>query len=367
MGKMRYGALEGDRSELVRLSQASLLIQASLSEILSAKLQLNADAEPDQFDYHNSVDLIEGYISYRPVLSSFVRLRMRAGVFFPPVSMENTGPAWTSPYTITTSAINSWIGEEVRPTGGEFSVVLSPESQEIAFTAAAFGNNDPAGTLLAWRGWALHDRQSGYSDRLPLAPIPAIQPDGLFARQAPWVRPFREIDGRLGYYAGADWSHRLFELRALRYDNRGIPTAFDGTQYAWYTEFTNIGLSLHLPAGFEAIGQWMDGDSEMGPPGALNIAFDSAYVLVTAAFGSHRISLRYDSFRVQDHDRWRMLDNNNEDGSAWTAAYLIQTGDHVRLGFELLRVESDRPARVSLGLPVRQEELEFQAGARIQF
>lgn len=367
LGKLRYGGADGERSELIRLSQASLLISASLSDTLSAKLQLNAEAEPDRFDYHNSVDLIEGYISYRPVLSPYVRLRMRAGVFFPPVSMENIGPAWTSPYTITTSTVNSWIGEEVRPTGAEFSLVLSPSSQEIAITGGAFGNNDPAGSLLAWRGWTLNDRQTGYGDRLPLAEIPAIQPDGLFTRQAPYVRPFREIDGRLGYYVGVDWSHRLFELRALRYDNRGVPTDFDGTQYAWYTEFTHIGLSLHLPAGFEVIGQWMDGDSQMGPHNAVDIAFNSAYLLVTDSFGPHRLSVRYDTMRVKDRDRWKVLDNNQEDGSAWTAAYLIQTGEHCRLAVELLRVESDRAVRASLGLPVHEVELQFQASARILF
>ena len=31
--------------------------------------------------------------------------------------MENTGPLWTSPYTISSSAINTWLGEELRAGG----------------------------------------------------------------------------------------------------------------------------------------------------------------------------------------------------------------------------------------------------------
>lgn len=367
LGKLRYGGADGERSELIRISQASLLVQVSLSDVLSAKIQLNADAEPDRFRGHSAVDLIEAYLSYRPVLSPFVRLRMRAGVFFPPVSLENTGPAWTTPYTITTSAINSWIGEEVRPSGGEFGLVLAPHSQEIVISGAAFGNNDPSGSLLAWRGWTLNDRQTGLRDQLPLAPIPGIQDYGVFPRQAPWVQPFREIDGRLGYFANASWTNRWFELRGFRYDNRGVPTDFDGAQYAWYTEFNHFGAEVHLPAGFEIISQVLGGDSKMGPADAVNINFRSAYVLATTVVGRHRFTVRYDTFRIKDHDRFPELDNNKEDGSAWTAAYLIQTGEKHRLGFELLRVESDRPVRASLKLPVHDVELQFQASARIMF
>ena len=172
LGKTRYGALVEEGSELLRLSQTSLLLTAAASEDLSARLHLNIDAEPNRDLSRSRVDLIEGFISYRPVLSPGIRFRIRGGVLFPPVSLENRDAAWTSPFSITTSAINSWIGEEVRVTAAEANVIFSHRSSEYSLGGALFGNNDPSGTLLAWRGWSLHDRQSGLSDRLPLTQIP---------------------------------------------------------------------------------------------------------------------------------------------------------------------------------------------------
>src|SRR5207244_7487700 len=135
------------------------------------------------------------------------RMNARGGIFFPPISLENSGPAWTSVYTITPSAINSWVGEEVRATGGEGSLTWSGAQHELTFTGAVFGWNDPTGSLLAWRGWTLEDRQSGFSDRVPLPPIPSIGPGGdVFPRQPLFVQPFREVDSRPGYYIAGAWS-----------------------------------------------------------------------------------------------------------------------------------------------------------------
>src|SRR2546430_8811925 len=47
-------------------------------------------------------------------------LRFRAGSFWLPTSRENIDPLWTSRYTITFSALNSWMGQEVRPIGADF-------------------------------------------------------------------------------------------------------------------------------------------------------------------------------------------------------------------------------------------------------
>ena len=44
---------------------------------------------------------------------------VKAGAFFPTISLENDDLGWTSPYTLTPSAINSWIGEELRTIGSE--------------------------------------------------------------------------------------------------------------------------------------------------------------------------------------------------------------------------------------------------------
>ena len=69
-----------------------------------------------------AVDLSEAFLTYKPLLGGGTRIVARAGLFWPPVSLEHTGPEWRVRDTITPSAINSWIGEEVKVGGLEAQV-----------------------------------------------------------------------------------------------------------------------------------------------------------------------------------------------------------------------------------------------------
>jgi len=73
-------------------------------------------AEPDD---RNVVDALEAYLRYAPASDGDVSWSMKAGAFFPTISLENDDLGWASPYTLTPSAINSWIGDELRTIGGE--------------------------------------------------------------------------------------------------------------------------------------------------------------------------------------------------------------------------------------------------------
>lgn len=371
-GKARYGTLSGDEAELARLAQAALLLDAELSEVVAAHAQVKVDAEPDHMLRRGRVGLVEAFASYRPELTPAFRLRTRAGLFFPPVSLEHTLRGWNTPYTVTPSAINTWIGEEVRTAGAELALVLRAREHELSVLGAAFGMNDPAGSMLAWRGWGLHDRTSQTADELPFAAQPFFRPGALFGNVAPWVSPVREIDGRLGWYVGGTWHWpSVLEARGLHYDNRGRPDVFDGRQYAWQTEFTNLGLRLELPGPIELLGQHLFGTTGMGrTPEGLRMAeasYHASYGLLTARAGRHRFTVRYDRFEVDEEDRFTLEDPNNEEGEAWTAAYLVQTGERHRLAVEWLRITSDRPARALLGLAPHAEEDVFQASFRVLF
>jgi hypothetical protein len=371
-GKFRYGAGVNGAADLLRLSQLSLLVDAELNPVLGAHVQLNVDAEPDEAGFRSRADLVEAFVLYRPELSERVRLRLRGGAFFPPVSLENEGPAWTSRYTITSSAANSWIGEEVRAVGVEGTVVLKWDRDELRLTGSGFGSNDPAGTLLGWRGWALHDRQTGFGDRLAYPVVPGMAPGFPFERNARWVEPFVEIDGRIGWYAAASAKRSgVFEARAMHYDNEGDQTVFDGKQYAWLTRFDAFGLRVELPGRVHVLGQYMDGATHMGrtPDGhdAVDAAFTTAYGLVSAPVGRHRFSVRYDWFRTEDHDVLAEFDPNGEDGSAWTACYAFEATSHVRLAVEVIRAESDRAIRPLLGSPLRLDETLVQVSWRTDF
>ena len=370
LGKTRYGALDGHRANVLALGQASLVADAHLTEILAAHVQANFDAEPDREARRARAGLVEAFATFRPEPTPHLRLRFKGGLFFPAISFEHPGKAWTTAHTITPSALNTWVGEEMRSTGLESVVAWRGARHEGSVLLSVFSNNDPAGTLLSWRGWAMHDRQTAVFDQLPLPPLRSFAPGAPFADLPAWDAPIREVDGRLGYHAGLAWStDGLLELRASRWDNRADPAAFDGFQYGWYTEFWSAGARVRLPRGAEAIAQLVDGTTEMGKEadGTLKVdnRFRAAFVLLTGALGRHRLTGRYDWFDVADRDT--TADPNAEEGSAWTVAYLVRWTDAARVAVEWLQVTSTRDARADLGLAPRARETLLQASLRLVF
>ncbi len=368
LGKLRWGGEDGDRQTLIALAQSAVVLRASHGEELRAHVQVNVDTGSYATSGLAGVDVVEAWASWRPRLTSAVGLRLRGGHFFPPLSLENEGIAWSPTRTLTASALDSWIGEEVRVTGAEASLELFLPTSDLALTGAVFQGNDPCGSLLAWRGWAIGDRQTGLSDRLPLAPVPALGPEGIFPAQDPWVAPFREVDGRAGWYAAASYllPERL-EVRALLYDNRGDPLALEDGQYAWKTRFAGAGATFRLPGGVELVGQALDGWTAMGPEEAIHVSYRTWYLLASVSRGAHRLSARYEQFRARDEDRYRAEDPNDEDGHAWTAAWSVELDQRTSVLLELLSVDSTRPARALLGLPERSVETLVQLGVRGRF
>jgi hypothetical protein len=369
LGKTRYGGVEGQEATLFRLAGASLLLDAATSDFLSASVQVNIDAHPDNLSGRRPVDLVTAFVSYRPELSPHWRLRVRAGIMFPPVSLEHDGKAWSTTRTLTPSAANTWMGEEVRTTGIEAALAWKGDQDDVSVFGSGFGGNDAAGTLLAFRGWALHDRVSGYGDQLPLVALPVIQPDKE-APQAQWSQPFTEIDGKLGYYVGGRWKRTsVLNLTAIYYDNRGNENGFDGFQWAWKTTFTNVGALIQLPFRIEVLGQHMWGrTSEINYTGRaeVNAPFRTTFGMVSVPLGRSRVSFRYETFAADSRGE-SQLDPTEEWGKAWTAAYLVRLGASHRVAVEVLRVLSDRPDRAVLGLPARAVELQVQASFQFHF
>jgi hypothetical protein len=368
LGKTRYG---GSReTTFARLAQASLLLKAELSESVDVRLHFNLDTEPGAGSRHSRVGPVETYLAYHPSWSPSFNLRARAGVFFPPVSLEHPGRGWTTAYTITPSAVNTWVGEDLRATGGELTLVMGGGAHEVTAGGAVFGWNDPAGTLLAWRGWALHDRQTGLRDRLPLAPLPSIGPGGLFPLQVPYTAPGREVDHRPGFYGSGSWtwSGRL-HLRGLYYDTRADMAAVREGQYGWAMRFASAGARLSLPGSIEIVAQHVRGRSQMGrrPDGLAMVDVEprASFVLLTGSWGRHRLSVRRDWFEVEDMGPIVAEDDNREKGSAWTAAYLLRTGEKHRLALEAVRIDSRRPIRPALGWPAHADELLLQLSFRL--
>ncbi len=237
-------------------------------------------------------------------------------------------------------------------------------SSHIKFLASAYVGNDPAGTLLAWKGWSLHGRQTRLNDILPLADLPQVGPGGMFDKQAAQVEPFIETDDRLGYYYGAEWRiNRRVMLSALHYDNHADPLSLRDGQYGWTTRFDHLGFQVELPADFGLVTQWMDCTTVMGPivnhARVVDNGFSSYFVLLTKKLRNHRVSIRFDDFEVVDIDDIP-LDDNGEVGDAWTVSYVHNRSERLEIKVEWLRIRTERPAWAYLGLPVNATERLFQ-------
>jgi hypothetical protein len=362
LGKLRFD----DSDEPLDLGRAIVAYQARLTPTLAARAIASAYADGPG----SLLDLDEAYLEWRPVPRSAWKLLGRAGAFHAPLSLENTGLGWTSPYTISYSAVNGWFGEELRTIGADLQLTrdgaASGSAHDLGLLLGAFRANDPAGALLTWRGWALGDRPTRLFERLPLAPLPAFGAAGLFFVQEQFEEPFHELDGRTGFYGGVQWDYLdRSRLRLQRYDNRGDALVAKDGQWTWRTEFDHLGWHLRIPTGTEVIAQAVYGETEMdGFDGPFVYAdFGAAFVLVSHAWGRQRASLRYDDFWVDDEDHVAG-DPNEEDGHAWTAAWFLDgrrgRWGAWRAGVEALRVRSWRPARAILGEPVRQTEKSLQ-------
>ncbi len=317
------------------------------------------------------ISATEAFLLWRPIPQSYTRYRFKLGAFYPDVSLENIQPGWRSPYTINYSAINSWVAEELRVTGVEMTAIRKlPDvgpAHRLILQASVFGGNDPAGSILAWRGWSLHDRQSRFGDRLPLQQLPLNRTGEMFEQQAAVAEPFKEVDDRLGFYTAAEWRVRgRFSIKGLYYDNGGDPEALENGQYAWDTRFWSVGVRLGLPKT-TLLAQWMKGNTGMGPlmsgKHAVDNNFDSYYFLVSKRMNKHRFSARFDWFRVDDVDAIT-VDDNNENGTGWTLSHRYRFSDRLSVSTEWATIETNRPGWAFNGFDTKESERQFQIRLR---
>ena len=367
-----------DDDAAAELGAALLEVGTRFAPTLSSHVTL---AAYDGLD--TAIDVTEAYLEFLPVPRSAWRFRGRAGAFYPPGTLENRSAAWTTPYTLSFSAIDSWYAEELRIVGLEGGIErmgrMSGSPNDFSFSAGAFRWNDPAGAILSWRGWALHDRQTGIFERLPLAPLPSFVEGGdLYEVQGAFDQPVAEIDGRTGWYAAAEW--RWLDrsaVSAIHYDNRGDPGAVEGGQWAWLTRFDRIGWLFKPTSSVDVVAQALVGSTRIdGYEGPLvDNDFDAWSLLVSFGRGPHRGSVRYDRFSVDDRDT-NPSDPNDEEGDAWTGAWFYAPpaswsgwlpAGALRLVGEILVVDSRRPAREIFGDAARESESQLQVAVQWRF
>lgn len=336
-------------------------IRAAWSQPIGETLNLRLDGSLWDFGDFNAFDLTEAYLEFRPYPGAGWRSRIKLGAFHAPISLEHRAAGWTNPYLIDSSAINTWVGEELRTIGAEYSLewlgTRSGHDFDAGLEAAVYGYNDPAGVLVATRGWALHDRQTTLFGKVG---EPGAGP-------VPGRVLFDEIDDRPGYYVGVHLRYLdRVELRYLRYDNRADPEKFDPAinDFAWLTRFDSVGLRAETPGGWTFIGQWLDGSTIAEPESGYETwKFNSTFALVSKAFGKHRISARADWFETR-HVQTSWPPPVEETGSALTAGYSYDRDEHWSIALEAMQVKSDVSLRETLGEPTNATEREFQLQVR---
>ena len=326
-GKTRYGGNpNGDgpsRDTRLVLSHLALEVGGSLPFGIVPRAQVELETDSD--------------MSTRPLLIEACLRRewggaahgfgVQAGTMNPPLSLEHTGPAWTPAYTLTPSALGTWQWEEMRSTGieAEWWRRLGERLRLDVLAGFGFGSDD-MGALLAQRGWVLSDYLAGVNVELPL---PA---------RGRTTSVFDERDHRPAVYARAVLADRqeTVVLQAGYFDNL---TEQDQTG-GWATRFGTIGALAHPLPRVTILAQYLEGATSTRV-NDFDSAFRAVYALLSLDYRRHRLTARYDFFRIDDRDGPPIT---REHGDALTFAYLVEIGLRHRLGIEYMRVTSHRPA-----------------------
>ena len=365
-GKLRYNGGNDGLRITPQLAEAAVVWKPQLTWALSGHLHLQHQPEQE-----HGVDIVEAYFAWKPTPKSAWRASARAGLFYPPISQEHDDPAWGVTSTITPSAINSWVGEEVKVIAleGKLSRSLG-NGGELGATFALFDHNDTSGTLLSLRGWALDDVQStAYGEQRLPGLLPRYR--GIWRGQSLYTIPVLELDNRIGAYARVDWrTGGPLNLNAFYYDNGGNRTAVTNGQWSWDTRFWNFGATLDLDPRTRLLSQVMTGETLEGFPTPrgiwIDVGFTSAYLLATRTYGKGQAAARMEYFETRDRT-WMDRDNNDEHGWAFTGAYRYELTPHATLKLEALHVSSDRPARLYRATAARQAQTLVQTSLRLHF
>ncbi len=371
-GKARYGGDDPQRPAPLtvepRFAEAALIWQPRFTWSLSGTVVGLAQGHGDRIE----PGLSEAYLSWKPLSGGTVRLSARAGLMWPPVSLEQSGPEWAVTESITPSAINSWLGEEVKITGAELTATAQLGGHKLALTGGLFDANDTAGALLAFRGWALHDHKAVAFRANPLPPLDAF----LATVQPAYSHAVIEMDGgyfrRPGYYAKLAWDPPVpVHVEYLHYDNASNPESVDEyMEWGWRTKFDNIGLVASLAPDTQLRVQGLAGHSLMGYPvdGArwVDLRFRSGYALLTHYFERGSVSARAETFRTRNRGS-ALTAADDENGWSAMLAARRSFGPHVTALVEALHIESRKDARERVGLAPDQSTTQLQASMRLRW
>jgi hypothetical protein len=355
LGKLHFGS--GDGSPDVDFDQAIGQVRAQITPEIMATATGRLDP-----NYGAAVDLLESWVRYRPVSTNEWSWSVKAGAFFPPMSLENDEIGWTSFWTLTPSAINSWVGEELRVLGTEGTLQWRRMGGTVTLIGAVFAWNENAGYFLYTRGWTLDDRVAGLYSQIR-EPDTTVK---IFGETSPqFDTPFKQFDGNPGWYLDLSWEpDDIGGFELMRYDNNANPAASGGGDTAWHTSFWDFGFRRQL-GKVTVLAQAMDGETATLPVPTFraDTNFRSAYALAGIDLDDWWLAARADWFQIRGQPP--LPDLFGEDGHAATLSASWQARSWARLTGEFVLVDSTRPERAVGGEAPRQIEKQFQLALRI--
>ena len=376
-GQGKFGTNDGKG---LSLAQAGSELSVHWDNGLSAHGVINAYINGES-GHNNVIGFTEGYLKYRTIPNSAgYRLQVKAGIFYPEISLENNAYAWASKYTLNSSTLNTWLGEEVRVLGSEFKVTrlgrINNNKFDLSLSTSLFVNNDPAGALLSWHGWTMSSRQTLWTEKQEIPWFPAREPEGDLAGQASHSDPFLELDNKVGYHVRGEWKlHNKGAISAGYYDNRAIPFIVEDGQYGWHTRFYHLGVKWRLAKNVSLVAQYLSGKTLMQAPDkhdVVNNDYANGFIALTYKWDDvfankkHKSTLRLEDFSVTDNDATEG-DDNNEKGKALTLNHTYRLAKHWFLSCEFNVIDSTRFARSYESQPIDLVEKQLQLAARYFF
>jgi hypothetical protein len=292
-------------------AQVQLGIEWRPSLLFGAHVHLLARNESEG-SRRGRVGIVQAYLEQN-VERGPHRLRLTEGAFFLPTSRENVDALWESPYTISSSALNSWFGEELRPVGVDAAYTLR---RQWTGGVTLFTGNDTFGALPAVRGWTLRDHWSLLGEHLPVD-------------EHYYTSVSAETDHQLGFAARGRWNNDHATVQLTHIDNRSDALEH-GDLANWNTRFDILGGDYNV-GEWTIAGEYGWGTTDVIDAGELYSSEISAtYVLVSRRLANGRVSLRGDLYEV-----------NGATGEALTLAYFWSPRGKVRAGVEGIIADGD--------------------------
>ncbi|HKO56959.1 MAG TPA: hypothetical protein VJ276_13875 [Thermoanaerobaculia bacterium] len=256
------------------------------------------------------------------------RVHIMEGAFFFPSSRENVDSLWETPYTLTPSALNSWLGEELRPVGVDASWRHQMRGgSALTGGATLFTGNDTFGALPIDRGWALRDHWALLGEHIPV-------------NASFFTSVSAENDDRLGWSARGKWNNDHGAVQVTRIDNRSDARRY-GELFNWATRFNIVGAD-YTWRRWTAVAETGWGTTAIQPAPTRRFSFPirSSYVLLSRQMANWRASVRGEQFEVRA-----------QHGHALTASLFWEPRGRLRTGIE--GITADGQKRLALELRYR--------------